>query len=147
MTYLIYDSNTNFTDLQSDISVSSFISQDDGTNWVTDPNNTTNYTINVPCTRYNLSDAIEKDKKTFIVENIGRGNVYIRVEDGWHHSGGTYYQTFIRHSADFDESGIGNGEPVTWTIPPLTKVKVHMRMEYNTSSIKRLVYHVIEGGL
>ena len=146
MTYLIYDSNSNFSDLESDISVANFITLDN-IHYVTDPNNTTNYTINAPWTRYNLSDAIEKDKKTFTVENIGRGDVYIRAEDGHHYSGGVYYQTYIRHSGDYDATGVGNGEPVTWTISPHTKVKIHMRMEYNTNSIKRLINHVIEGGL
>lgn len=132
--------------LTSDVAVGDFTP----THWITDPKNTADITINLPTTRYEMTDAFALDGDTFIIENAGRGNVVLRIADAWHFNN-VYYQTFIRHSGDFDDQGVGIGEPQTYNIPALTNVKVHIKKEWevgvDNTNKNRVVYHVVVGGL
>jgi hypothetical protein len=123
------------------------------THWITDPSNTTIFTINLPTTRYEMSQAFSNDGETFIIENPSKAVVTLRISDGWHFTNSKYYQSYIRHEGDYDDQGVGNGEPLTYNIQPLTNVKVHIKKEYEVNgtpysfNINRVVYHVVVGGL
>lgn len=123
------------------------------THWITDPSNVTAFTINLPTTRYEMSQAFSNDGETFIIENPSKAVVTLRISDAWQYINSIYYQSFIRHEADYDDQGVGTGEPLTYNIQPLTNVKVHIKKEFevggtpSSSTVNRIVYHVVVGGL
>lgn len=123
------------------------------THWITDPSNATVFTINLPTTRYEMSQAFSNDGETFIIENPSKAVVTLRISDAWQYINSIYYQSFIRHEADYDDQGVGTGEPLTYNIQPLTNVKVHIKKEFevggtpSSSTVNRIVYHVVVGGL
>lgn len=123
------------------------------THWITDPSNTTVFTINLPTTRYEMSQAFSNDGETFIIENPSKAVVTLRISDAQQYINSEYYQSFIRHEGDYDDQGVGTGEPLTYNIQPLTNVKVHIKKEYEVDgtpysfNINRIVYHVVVGGL
>lgn len=143
MTYIKADTKIPVL-LTSNIDAVSFTPE----HWKTDASETNQITINVPTTRYNQSQALSLDGENFIVENCGMSDVIISVADGWHYINSIYHQTYIRHILDYDDQGIGVGEPVTYTIPPFTSVKVFIKTQYNldnaAQNIIRVVYHVVK---
>ena len=137
------------TPLTSSVAVGDFTP----THWITDPSNTTVFTINLPTTRYEMSQAFSNDGETFIIENPSKAVVTLRISDAWQFTNSKYYPSFMRHESDYDDQGVGTGEPLTYNIQPLTNVKVHIKKEWEvdgtpySSNIKRVVYHVVVGGL
>lgn len=123
------------------------------THWITDPSNATVFTINLPTTRYEITQAFSNDGETFIIENPSKAVVTLRISDAQQFINDEYYQSFIRHEGDYDDQGVGTGEPLTYNIQPLTNVKVHIKKEYEVDgtpysfNINRIVYHVVVGGL
>jgi len=123
------------------------------THWITDPSNSTIFTINLPTTRYEMTQAFSNDGETFIIENPSKAVVTLRISDAYQYINNEYYQSYIRHEGDYDDQGVGNGEPLTYNIQPLTNVKVHIKKEYEVDgtpysfNINRVVYHVVVGGL
>jgi hypothetical protein len=137
------------TSLTASVSVGDFTP----THWITDPSNSTIFTINLPTTRYEMTQAFSNDGETFIIENPSKAVVTLRISDAQQYINSVYYQSFIRHEGDYDDQGVGTGEPLTYNIQPLTNVKVHIKKEYEVDgtpysfNINRIVYHVVVGGL
>lgn len=141
MSYLINRKLTN-TKLTADIAATNFVAQ----NFETDVTNTTDISINLPTTRYNLNSALGLDDEIFTVKNLGTGIINLTIADGWYYNSGIYYQTYLRHSGDYDAQGIGTDEPTSYQIKPFHHVQVHCKVTYNDSSIKRLTYNIVPVG-
>lgn len=141
MSYLINRKLTN-TNLAADIAATSFVSK----NFETDVTNTSDITINLPTTRYNLNSALGLDGEIFTVKNLGTGIINLTIADGHYYNSGIYYQTYLRHSGDYDTTGIGVDEPTSYQIKPFHHVQVHCKVTVNDSSIKRLTYNIVPVG-
>lgn len=128
------------TTLNADVSVSNFAAE---TTYIAPYTNASGFTINLPDMRYNLSLGLALHNQAFDVVNMSTHNIVLRVADSWHYSSPTYYQTYLREPNNTGQSGIGNGEPITFTVGSFTKVSVYCYVEYNTSAIKRLSYNIL----
>ena len=143
MSYMINRKLTN-TKLTADIAAASFVTK----NFETDATNTSDITINLPTTRYNLNSALGLDGEIFTVKNLGTGIINLRVSDARYSNNGIIYYTHLRHSGDYDFAGIADhtSPPITYQIKPFHHVQVHCKVTDNDSSTKRLTYNIVPVG-
>jgi len=133
--------SVSYTSISSDVSVTNF----QAVNYqVSYEDTSSGITINLPDTANNYNQAIALDGSEFEIDNRSQYSVTLRIATGsLYVSGQGTYQTWLRHSGNYDQIGIASTTAaLTLRIAPMARASI--RVDYNGD--KRVIYSVTSTG-